>query len=69
MIYITSLKDPKVQMSFGKFLYVNYEINVKDNLDKIYIAPAAGQFQPYLAKLLCDTEVKIELSSNPYRQT
>ncbi|MBF0657203.1 sel1 repeat family protein [Psychrobacter sp. NG25] len=69
MIYITSLKDPKVQMSFGKFLYVNYEINVKDNLDKIYIAPAAGQFQPYLAKLLCDTEVKIELSNNPYRQT
>lgn len=69
MIYITSLKDPKVQMSFGRFLYVNYEINVKDNLDKIYIAPAAGQFQPYLAKSLCDTEVKIELSSNPYRQT
>lgn len=69
MIYITSLKDPKVQMSFGKFLYVNYEINVKDNLDKIYIAPAAGQFQPYLAKLLCDTEIKIELSNNPYRQT
>lgn len=69
MIYITSLKDPKVQMSFGRFLYVNYEINVKDNLDKIYIAPAATQYQPYLAKLLCDTDVKIEPSNNPYRQT
>ena len=69
MIYITSLKDPKVQMIFGKFLYVNYEINVRDNLDKIYIAPAATQFQPYLAKLLCDINVKIEPSNIPYRQT
>lgn len=69
MIYITSLKDPKVQMIFGKFLYVNYGINVKDNLDKIYIAPAATQFQPYLAKLLCDINVKIEPSNNPYRHT
>lgn len=38
-------------------------------IDKIYIAPAATQYQPYLAKLLCDTNVKIELSNNPYRQT
>lgn len=69
MIYITSLEDPKVQMSFGKFLYVDYEPAVKSNLDKVYIAPAATQYQPYLAKLLCDTNVKIELSNNPYRQT
>ena len=69
MIYITSLEDPKVHMSFGKFLYVDYEPVVKSNLDKIYIAPAATQYQPYLAKLLCDTNVKIELSNNPYRQT
>lgn len=38
-------------------------------LDKIYIAPAATQYQPYLAKLLCNTNVKIELSNNSYRQT
>ena len=69
MIYITSLKDPEVQMDFGKFLYVEYEPAVKSNLDKIYIAPAATHYQPYLAKLLCDTNVKIELSDNPYRQT
>ena len=69
MIYITSLEDPKVQMSFGKSLYVDYEPAVKLNLDKIYIAPAATQYQPYLAKLLFDTNVKIELSNNPYRQT
>ena len=69
MIYITSLKDPKVKMDFGKFLYVEYEADVKGNLDKIYIAPAATQYQPYLAKLLCDTDVKIEISNNPYRQT
>lgn len=69
MVYMTSLDDEKVKMDFGKFLYVEYETDVKSNLDKIYIAPAAGQFQPYLAKLLCDTNVKIELSNNPYRQT
>ena len=69
MVYITSLDDPKVQMDFGKFLYVEYEPEVKANLDKIYVAPAATQYQPYFAKLLCDTNVKIELSNNPYRQT
>lgn len=69
MVYITSLDRPEVQMDFGKFLYVEYETDVKSNLDKIYIAPAATQYQPYLAKLLCDTSVKIELSNNPYRQT
>lgn len=69
MVYITSLDDPKVKMDFGKFLYVEYEPEVKANLDKIYVAPAATQYQPYFAKLLCDTNVKIELSNNPYRQT
>lgn len=69
MIYITSLKDSEVQMDFGRFLYVEYQADVKSHLDKIYIAPAATQYQPYLAKLLCDTDVKIELSNNPYRQT
>ncbi|MGM8870115.1 hypothetical protein ACS8E3_00320 [Psychrobacter sp. 2Y5] len=69
IIYITALDNPEVQMDFGSFLYVDYEPVVKFNLDKIYIAPAANQYQPYLAKLLCDTDVKIELSNNPYRQT
>ena len=69
MIYITSLEDHKVKIDFGRFLYVEYEADVRSNLDKIYIAPAATQYQPYLAKLLCDTNVKIELSNNPYRQT
>lgn len=69
MVYITSLDDPKVKMDFGKFLYVEYEPEVKANLDKIYVAPAATQYQPYFAKLLCNTNVKIELSNNPYRQT
>lgn len=69
MVYMTSLDDKKVKMEFGRFLYVEYEPAVKLNLDKIYIAPAATQYQPYLAKLLCDTNVKIELSNNPYRQT
>ena len=67
MVYITSLRDDKVKLDFGRFLYVEYKESVKDNLDKIYIAPAATQYQPYLAKLLSDTEVKIELSKNPYR--
>ncbi len=69
MVYITSLNKSEVQMDFGKFLYVEYQAEVKSNLGKIYIAPAATQYQPYLAKLLCGTNVKIELSNNPYRQT
>lgn len=73
MVYMTSLDDEKVKMDFGKFLYVEYEADVRDNLDKIYIAPAATQYQPYLAKLLCKSQnknkVRIDLSNNPYRQT
>lgn len=57
------------KLNQGHALDVEYELNVKDYLDKIYIAPAATQYQPYLAKLLCDTGVKIDLSNNPYRQT
>ena len=72
IIYITSLDDSKVKMDFGKSLYVEYEPNVKAHLDKIYIAPAASHYQPYLAKLLCGTnnlgkKIKIELSNNPFR--
>lgn len=69
MMYITTINNSKVQMVYGQALYIEYETDIKDNLDKIYIAPAATQYQPYLAKLLCDTNVKIELSNNPYRQT
>ena len=69
MVYITSLDNEKVKMEFGKFLFVEYEADVRDNLDKIYIAPSATHYQPYLSKLLCDTNVKIDLSNNPYRQT
>ena len=72
MVYITSLDDPKVQMDFGKFLYVEYEPEVKAHLDKIYIAPAASHYEPYFAKLLCGKnnmgkKIKIEPSNNPYR--
>lgn len=69
MVYMTSLDRNEVKMDFGRFLYVEYEADVMSNLDKIYIAPAATQYQPYLAKLLCNTNVKRELSNNPYRQT
>ena len=74
IVYITSLDDPKVQMDFGKFLYVEYEPEVKVHLDKIYIAPAASYYEPYFAKLLCGKnnmgkKIIIEPSNNPYRQT
>ena len=68
MVYVTSLNEPEVVMDYGKFLYVEYEADVKTHLDKIYIAPAATQYQPYLAKLLCNSDVRVELSNNPYRQ-
>ena len=69
MVYITSLNEPEVIMDFGQFLYVEYEPEVKTHLDKVYIAPAATKYQPYLDKLLCENDARIELSNNPYRQT
>ena len=48
---------------------VEYDAEVKENLNKIYIAPAATEYQLYLSWLLRDSNVKIELSNNPYRQT
>lgn len=73
MVHITSLDNPEVIMDYGKFLYVEYAAGVKENLDKVYIAPVATQYRPYLAKLLGKSEgkkkVRIELSNNPYRQT
>lgn len=69
IIYITALDSPEVQIDFGNFLYVDYAPVADLNLDKIYIAPAAIHYRPYLAKLLCGTNIKIDLSNNPYRQT
>ncbi|WP_350655467.1 tetratricopeptide repeat protein [Psychrobacter sp. S1-30-MNA-CIBAN-0213] len=74
MVYITHLDRPEIKMDFGKFLYVEYEPEVKAHLDKIYIAPAASHYEPYFAKLLCGKngmgkKIKIESSNNPYRQT
>lgn len=69
LIYITSLDRPEVKMLFGKFLYVDYEPDVKNNLDKVYIAPEAKRYLPYIATLLCDRkDIKVEMSKNPYRQ-
>lgn len=62
-----------MRMICEKILDVEYELNVKDYLDKIYIAPAATQYQPYLAKLLCKSQnknkVRIDFSNHPYRHT
>lgn len=69
MIYVTSLNAPEVKMVNKKFLFVEYEADVKESLDEVYIAPAARDYQMYLAWLLRDKDVKIELSNNPYRQT
>ena len=69
MIYITSIDAPEVMMQHKKLLFVEYQAEVKENLNKVYIAPAATEYQLYLAWLLRGTNVKIELSNNPYRQT
>jgi hypothetical protein len=69
IVYVTSLNAPEVSMVDKKFLFVEYDSNVKENLNKVYIAPAATEYQLYLAWLLRNTDVKIELSNNPYRQT
>lgn len=69
MIYVTSLNAPEVKMVNKKFLFIEYEADVKESLDKVYIAPAARDYQMYLAWLLRDKDIKIELSNNPYRQT
>ena len=69
MVYVTSFNAPEVNIADKKFLFVEYEAEVKENLNKVYIAPAATEYQLYLAWLLRDRDVKIELSNNPYRQT
>lgn len=69
MVYVTSINAPEVMMQNKKLLFVEYQAEVKENLNKVYIAPAATEYQLYLAWLLRDTNVKIELSNNPYRQT
>ena len=69
MVYVTSIKAPEVKIVDKKFLFVEYESEVKENLNKVYIAPAATKYQLYLTWLLRDENVKIELSNNPYRQT
>ena len=69
MIYITSINAPEVMMQHKKLLFVEYQAKVKETLNKVYIAPAATEYQLYLAWLLRNTNVKIELSNNPYRQT
>lgn len=69
MVYVTSIKAPEVMMQHKKLLFVEYQAKVKENLNKVYIAPAATEYQLYLSWLLRDSDVKIELSNNPYRQT
>ena len=68
MVYVTSINAPEVIMQHKKLLFVEYKAEVEDNLNKVYIAPAATEYQLYLAWLLRNTNVKIELSNNPYRQ-
>ena len=69
MVYVTSLNAPEVKIVDKKFLFIEYEAEVKENLNKVYIAPAATEYQLYLAWLLRDRDIKIDLSNNPYRQT
>ena len=68
MVYVTSINAPEVKMVDKRFLFVEYEAEVRENLNKVYIAPAATKYQLYLTWLLRDKDVKIELSNNPYRQ-
>ena len=69
MVYVTSINAPEVNIAHKKLLFVEYEAEVKENLNKVYIAPAATEYQLYLAWLLRDRDIKIDLSNNPYRQT
>lgn len=69
MVYVTSIRAPEVKMVDKRFLFVEYDAEVKENLNKVYIAPAATEYQLYLAWLLRDKDIKIDLSNNPYRQT
>ena len=69
MVYVTSINAPEVNIAHKKLLFVEYEDEVKENLNKVYIAPAATEYQLYLAWLLRDRDIKIDLSNNPYRQT
>lgn len=72
MLYITTLDDPAVQMEFERqALFTEYEPIVAEGLDKVYIAPAAANYQHVVAKLLKDRgqkkTIRLRLSDNPYR--
>src|SRR5699024_5365592 len=67
MIYITSIDRPEVTMEYGSFLYVEYEPNIRNHLDKIYIAPAALQHKRYFEHILKDVDVPVEVSGNVFR--
>ena len=56
MIYITSVNAPEVMMQHKKLLFVEYQAEVKENLNKVYIAPAATEYQLYLrpSQILCN---------------
>ena len=67
MIRIASLKAEDVKMEFDrKWLYIEYEPSVKENLSKIYLAPEAIQQQHLFVKLLGDAK-KVRVSNNPFR--
>lgn len=67
IIYITATDRPEVTMEYGSFLYVEYEPSVKQNLDKIYIAPGALHHKRYFDYVLGDIDVPVEVSGNVFR--
>ncbi|MCS4532924.1 tetratricopeptide repeat protein [Neisseria montereyensis] len=70
IMYITQLSDKKIQMDWkNKQMYVEYEPNVKENIDKIYLSPGAKSYEDFFRKVLNDNgdKKKVRISTNPFR--
>lgn len=67
MIYLCKIQDHLVQMNFdNQQLFIEYNQNVKENIDKVYLGSEAKNYEPFVAKLL-DNPSKVHISNNPFR--
>ncbi|WP_186727958.1 lipopolysaccharide assembly protein LapB [Moraxella sp. VT-16-12] len=71
MIYITDLNDEKICEDWhNKNLYINYDVEVKNMVDKIYLSPGAYVYADFFRRMLPknqDNKERVRRSDNPFR--
>lgn len=68
MIYITDIDDQKITALDLNQMYIEYEPNVRDSVDKVYLSPGAVKHYDLFRKILKDKDNnKVIVSKNPFR--